>query len=357
MNPNINDIVRIRPWGTILIANSILCDGKNAFGMDDGKSITCYTHIHEDHICGLEDALGRSNSRVYATEITKKLSSALLSYDSEWIKDRKNYYGLEYGIPVQQGNFEISFHKAEHILGSAQLLVSTDRYRVLYSSDFILNNTSIVKDVNYLILDTTHGKHSETQQFEDKESSRTMIINQAKKILDGNTKQLIIYAARGTMQLVMSWLRKELGNEIIFLANKTDVNIARVYGEYGYMCGKIDDDTKFQEYYNSKKSFIWFRTRSSSKPEQSISSIRVGSASITSINSDHLQSTINLKEHSTVSEICDYVKKINPKHVILDNSQRTNNPENAAYLKKILTDLDFSVSLSPEKYLGRSNQD
>ena len=62
---NTDDIVKVRPWGTIVIEDAILCDGKNYYGMDDGKSITCYTHIHDDHICGLENSLGGLNSKVY----------------------------------------------------------------------------------------------------------------------------------------------------------------------------------------------------------------------------------------------------------------------------------------------------
>ncbi len=354
MKQNISDIATIRQSGTIVMANSVLCDGKNDCGIDDGKNIACYTHIHDDHICGLEDALGRYKSRVYATTITKKLSSALLSYDVEWIKDRENYYGLEYDKPVRDNDLEISFHNANHILGSAQLLVRTNDYSVLYSSDFILDETSIVKDVDYLVLDSTHGRHSEIQQFDDLESSKIKIIDHVKKIFDGNTKQLIIYAARGTMQLIMSWLRKELDNGIIFLANKNDANIARVYGEYGYFCGEIEDNDKFQEYYNFKKPFICFHPRNVSKPEQPIPSIRVGSALTTSIK-DNSMSVVNLKEHATASEVYDYVKQINPRHVILDNSHRTSNTENVTYLKDALTKLNFSVLISPKNRLIKSS--
>ena len=350
MNQNINDIVQIRPWGTIVIGDSILCDGKNYLGMDDGKCIACYTHIHDDHIGGLEDALGRFNSKVFATDITKDLSSALLSYDVEWIKYRENYYGLKNNRPEQVGDFEISFHKANHILGSAQLLIRNNRHSVLYSSDFMLEDTDIVKDVDYLVLDSTHGKHSEKQQFEDVEYSREMIIKKTKKIFDGKQKQLIIYAARGTMQLVMFWIRKELGDEIVFLANKTDVNIARVYGQYDYDCGLVEDDKKFREYYESRKPFILFRIRGSSKSEHPITSIRIGATSSSSIKDEQSMSAINLKEHATVSEVCEYVKQIDPKHIIMDNSERTKNPDNASYLKNILTEMGFSVSLSPQKH-------
>ena len=345
---NTDDIVKVRPWGTIVIEDAILCDGKNYYGMDDGKSITCYTHIHDDHICGLENSLGGLNSKVYATKITKELSSALFMNDVEWIKYRTNYFGLDNNKSVYVDNFEITFKKAHHILGSAQLLVKSNNNNILYSSDFILKGTDIVKDVDYLILDATHGKHSENQQFDNVITSKKKIIEKAREILDDKTKQLIIYASRGTLQLVMSWLRGTVDEDIPFLANRKDVNIARVYGIYGHFCGHVEDEDNFNRYYKSKERCIWFRVLGSKRSDENIPSIRVGSASTTSLDNNDQQFIVNLKEHATVSEVCKYVQSINPKHIILDNSVRSN-PQNAVYLKELLDEMDFSVSLSPEK--------
>ena len=349
MNANsLDEMIKIRHWGTIVIANSILCDGPNNFGMDDGKNIACYTHIHDDHICGLSDALGRYKSHVYATKITKQLSSALLQCDTEWIKDRTNYVGLDYDETTQIDNFEISFKKTHHILGSAQLLVNTKNKNILYSSDFILQGTDIVKNVDYLILDSTHGKHSEHQTFDNEITSKTNIINKARELLD-STKQMIISANRGTMQLTMSWLRAALSDDIIFLAKKKDASIAEIYSNHGYYCGEIEDDKKFDEYRKNNTPCILFQNHGSgSNVDDSIPLIRIGSSTLTSIDNDNSKSIINLQEHATISEVCDYVKAIEPKHIILDNSTRINNPKNAQYLKKILTELDFSVSLSPK---------
>lgn len=347
MTPKLDDKIAIRCWGTIVIGDSILCDGKNKFGMDDGKNIACYTHIHDDHICGLDDALGMPQSHVYATAATKSLSSALYGYETEWIKDRMNYHGLEYNKPVNINGFDISFHKANHILGSAQLLVRTNKYSVLYSSDFILEGTDIVNDVDYLVLDSTHGQHSEIQKFDDILTSKNLIIQRTRDILDDN-KLLDIYATRGTLQLTMSWLRSAFGNDVIFVSNKTDINIAKVYADYGHTSGKIYDKENVNEYSNLNLPIIRFHTRGSPPPASGTPSIRIGSATATSFNNDNSQFTINLHEHATIPEIREYVKKINPKHVIIDNSKRTNNRENASYLLSVIEKLGFAASLSPK---------
>lgn len=323
--------------------------------MDDGKNIACYTHIHNDHIAGLEDALGGKKSHVFATEITKDLASALFMQDTEWIKDRINFHGLKINETFPVADFEITFKKAHHILGSGQLLVRKKKNSVLYSSDFILEGTHIEKDVNYLILDVTHGKHSENQDFDDILESKKKIIKKTKEIMDEPKKQLNIHASRGTLQLVMSWLRNEVDEDIPFLANKQEINLAKAYTIYGHRCDVIkDDDVYFQQYLKNEHPYIRFLTNAAETNceiiEPVVSSIRVGASSMTSLENDSKMYIVNLKEHATVIEVCEYVKQISPEHIILDNSTRVSNPENATYLKEILEKKGYSVYLSPRKH-------
>jgi len=361
-NGSINKIVTIRPHGTIIIYDSIVCDGAKKFGMEDKKNITCYTHIHSDHICGLDNALGGLNSRVYSTEETKILASELFKDDYQHVKDRENYFDLAYNEVRKDGDFEITFLKSHHILGSAQLLVRNKKCNpgersVLYSSDFILDGTIIAKDVNYLILDATHGKHSESQKFDDVVESKKKIIMKVKEIIATPKKQLNIHASRGTLQLVMSWVRQVVEEDegIPFLADKIDINLANAYMIYGYFCGKIEDDEQnFLRYRDQKHPYIRFISNKSETSceiiEPVVPSIRVGSSAATSLENPSRMYIVNLKEHATIDEIKKYVSKISPDKIVLDNSSRTHNPENATYLKEILGEEGYSVYLSPEKH-------
>jgi len=349
----IDKIAKIRPWGTIVIDDTITCDGGNPHGSEDDKHIACYTHIHHDHIGGLEDSLGRTHSRVYATVETKTLSSALLKRDYEWIKDRKNYFGLEYNETKPDCDYEITFKKANHILGSGQLLVRKKNISVLYSSDFILSGTVTDIDAKYLILDATHGEHSTKQKFDEVLEGKNNIITKAKEIMDGRKKQLNIHASRGTLQRVMSWIRKEFDDDYPFLANEVDTNLANGYTISGHFCGKIEnDDESFLKYFKNDHPYIRFLSSKIETvcelTEPSIPSIRIGSLSATSLENNSNMFIVNLKEHASVEEVRSYVKEIGPEHVIVDNSKRTQNPENATYLKKILENDGFTVSLSPE---------
>ncbi len=356
ISKNLDKIVSIRPWGTILLEDTLLCDGPNKSGMDDGKNIACYTHIHDDHIGGLENALGGAGSRVYATDETKNLSSALLMQDREWINERTNYFGLEYNKTIHDGDLDITLRKAHHILGSAQLLVQKKENSILYSSDFILEGTYTGdKNVKHLILDATHGSHSKKQKFTDVlESKKNLLAKTREIMIEGSKKQLNIHASRGTLQLAMSWIRSIIDDpDIPFLASKKDMNLAHGYTVNGHNCGKIEDvDKKFRNYFDNRHPFIRFI---SSKNETNceivepvVPSIRIGSSSATSLENDSNMFIVNLKEHSTVEEVEQYVQAISPEHIIIDNSSRTKNPENAPYLKQLFKNKDYDVSLSPK---------
>ena len=59
---------------------------------------------------------------------------------------------------------------------------------------------------------------------------------------------------------------------------------------------------------------------------------------------------INLKEHATIPEILDYVEETKPKNIIIDNSIRVENPDNASYLGDKIRKIHDSVILLPEKH-------
>ena len=332
----------VRPWSTIVVKNKILCDSfRDSNDLDTEKQISCFTHIHEDHISGLEDALGRKF--VLSTNETKELASALLKGDSDadWVRERTNYYGLKLGQKKSFDGTDVSFRKANHILGSAQLLVRGQNESVLYSSDFMLEGTDCEIDEDYLILDSTHGEFSKRQEFESMLEGKKKIIDKAKQELSTGLRQLIIHANRGTMQKVMSWLRKEFDDDIPFLAPRIEKNIADVYTKFHFPCGDVEDwEEAGEAYVKNGHPFIRFLPINSIQQcqlvEPIIHSIRVGASISSNLSQPEGMYVVNLQEHATVNEIFDYLNMIKPKHIIIDNSIRIQNPANAQSLYDIL---------------------
>ena len=78
--------------------------------------------------------------------------------------------------------------------------------------------------------------------------------------------------------------------------------------------------------------------------------IRIGSATTTNTENPEGMYQINLKEHASIPEVLEYVDETKPKNVIIDNSVRVDNPENASYLANKVRKVCDNVILSPEKH-------
>jgi len=361
---NLDKIANIRPWGTIILFDKIICDGPNQDGAEDGKKISCFTHIHDDHIKGLDGVLGGINSKVYSTNETKELASSLYAASGiEWMHNRENFTGLNGPKDVASvDGFDINFENTNHILGSGQLVVRKNEQSVCYSSDFMIKNTAIPKDIKYLILDATHGEHSESQTFDSPINSKRMIVEKVREVMDSQDKRINIHASRGTLQLAMSWLKDEFG-QIPFFASAKDTSVAKKYTSLGHNCGKIieDKEENFNRVFREGEPFIRFlATKKNSECElvvPQIASIKIGSTTSTSLTSESGMFLVNLQEHATVEEVVQYAKEVSPEHIVLDNSKRISGKDNATYLEQKIRENGFSVSVSKSpkthpKYMG-----
>lgn len=211
-----------------------------------------------------------------------------------------------------------------------------------------------IDDIDYLILDSTHGEFSKRQEFESMLEGKKKIIGKVKQELSTGLRQLIIHANRGTMQKVMSWLRKEV--DVPFLAPRIEKNIADVYTKFHFPCGDVEDwEEKGIDYVKRGYPFIRFLPINSIQQCQLVEpithSIRVGASITSNLSQPEGMFVVNLQEHATINEIFDYVNRIKPKHIIVDNSQRVQNPANAQSLCNLLNkkrlDWNPSVKLSP----------
>jgi len=359
---DISKFAKVRPTGSIVIDDKIRCDGDDFAGLDSHIDIACFTHIHDDHIRALPDSVAQC-SNVLMTKLTKELANAIFGEDdSSWLDIRRNVFGLETGEKNGKkiDNYTISFIKNNHILGSGQLLVRSPEFSTLYSSDFTVPGTNIVQDVDYLILDSTHGAFSRSQKFESPSVSHKLIVDKAKEILEIKKQPLIIRAHRGTLQKVMSWLRSEIDEQIPFFSNDTERKIANVYGRHGFECGDVKEEEGWEAYYKKNHPFVRFLPISTSLLEcetvnPAVASIRVGSSTSTSLDKLTNMFVVNLQEHATIDEVLEYVNQVNPKNIIIDNSLRISNPKHPETLYQEIKK-ERTVYLSPESHPKILNQ-
>ena len=109
--------------GAVLLGKHLACDGH-----DEARPLRVVTHAHADHTIALNRSLQQCEA-VLMTPATKDLLSVL---KGELFLMRGNVKTLDYEKPFEYKDERITFFFADHILGSAQVLVEdADSTRIL----------------------------------------------------------------------------------------------------------------------------------------------------------------------------------------------------------------------------------
>ena len=113
--------------GAILLGKYVACDSH-----DEARPVRVVTHAHADHTIALNKSLQQCEV-VLMTPATKDLLSIL---KGELFLMRGNVKTLDYEKPFEYKDEQVTFFFADHILGSAQVLVEdAESTRILYTSD------------------------------------------------------------------------------------------------------------------------------------------------------------------------------------------------------------------------------
>ncbi len=172
------------------------------------KDINCVilSHGHLDHSGNLPSLVKRNfKGEIYCTPATRDVAELLL-LDSAHLQENDitffNKKQHKAGLPTKEPLYTVTdaentlqffkginyhnqfnpvpgvtatFYDAGHILGSAQILIEFDNKRLLFSGDLgrknmpIIRDPEILKDIDYLILESTYGSriHSSFEQMID----------------------------------------------------------------------------------------------------------------------------------------------------------------------------------------------
>jgi len=133
--------------GAILLGRRVACDAHK-----DGRPVRVVTHAHYDHILGLERSL-RYCRKVVMTPATRDILQVLRGVDLRIGKVSALNYGERLELP--DGVLELRY--ADHIIGSAQVLLETENgTRIAYTGDFKFPGTPAL-DVDVLVMEATYG--------------------------------------------------------------------------------------------------------------------------------------------------------------------------------------------------------
>lgn len=139
------------------------------------------SHAHMDHVGYLFQLMQQTQyASVYMTEITKALAEYQL-YDRFFIGggDRdedsrlaarsllEKIAAVSYMQSIDYGKYKVTFYPAGHIPGAMMILFQTGKRKILYTGDYSLNSTALTQgcmlteklDIDIMIMCGLHAKH------------------------------------------------------------------------------------------------------------------------------------------------------------------------------------------------------
>jgi putative mRNA 3-end processing factor len=195
----------------------------------DGHVNGCFarivTHIHSDHTLHLNKSITYCKY-IAGTPTTLDLLDTL----GHAIPKNKQI-PLGYSEITTLDEYKVRFEFADHIPGSAQVVVEHDGLSLAYTSDFKNpgTRTKIIEQPHVLVIDATYGNPKHVREKEEVIWSK--FVELLKKLLMRGS--VALYAYYGKAQDIMLKLR-EWGIDAPFLLTSSQWRVYKVLEKYGY---------------------------------------------------------------------------------------------------------------------------
>jgi putative mRNA 3-end processing factor len=296
--------------GAVLLGNSTACD---AYEKD--RPLRVVTHAHADHTTGLRWSL-RECQKVLMTEPTRDLIDVL---EGPLGHRMKNVETLPYGKTFRFGGERVTLHKAQHILGAAQVLVETeDGERLGWTGDFRLDGTPIL-ECDTLVVESTYGSPSCKRSF-DVDIRRLLVDMVEKRLKDGT---VYVFGYHGKLQEIMQILQ-QADVTVPFVMPEKVYHVSKVCEQHGMQLGCLTLSTERQA-----KSLL-------DEDLPCVAFYHMNSRGKVGLNNERIcvsgwefhkpcrrvgvkEHIVALSDHSDFNGLIEYVRQANPKQVITDN--------------------------------------
>jgi len=164
------------------------------------------THAHIDHIGRIPKLINDGfRGKIFSVAPTKDITLYMLEdmanlvsrdtkydlskiYTTENIKKAMDMWkGLSYGEKIDEGDFSFSFKDAGHILGSGMLEIIYNGKKIIFTGDLgnspspLLPDTEIIKDADYLIMESVYGDRDHENRNERKKKLEQIIKDNYKR--------------------------------------------------------------------------------------------------------------------------------------------------------------------------------
>ncbi|MEM3464720.1 MAG: MBL fold metallo-hydrolase [Candidatus Bathyarchaeia archaeon] len=296
--------------GAVLLGKYVACDA-----FDKGKPLRVVTHAHADHLMGLRQSL-RTCEKVLMTKATKDLIDVMrgpLFLMGGFVET------LDYGKAMRFEDESITFFKADHILGAAQVLVEdAEGKRVVYTGDFKMENTPVL-DADVLVMEATYGSPSCKRPFEA-DVKRLLA-----SIVEEGLKHGVVYVFgfHGKLQEVMQILY-EAKIRVPFIAPERVFQMSKVCEAYGMRFGRLISSTAVEArelIERNVPSVAFYHMNSRGMVAHGGFRVYVSGWEFNSPcrQISPREYVVALSDHSDYDGLMEYVRQSKPNQVIVDN--------------------------------------
>ena len=297
--------------GAVLLGKHVACDA-----FDETRPIRVVTHAHSDHMLGLRQSLKQCEA-VVMTPATKDLIDAI---KGPRFLLRENVKTLDYGEAFTYENEQLTLHYADHILGTAQVLVEDEEEtRILYTSDFKISKTPVV-EADVLILEATYGNPCRVRPF------GMMAEGILVSLVDQGLKRgpVYVFGYHGKLQEIMQILC-EAKVKAPFIVPEKVFRVSKVCERHGMKLGKrllLPSEEKAQSMLCQREPCVVFH-HTYSRREVDKGFLRIYASGWQFVKPCQRigagEYRVALSGHSDFNELLQYVEKCGPKMVITDN--------------------------------------
>lgn len=319
------------------------------------RPVRIVTHMHSDHVIHLNKSK-RHAIYIISTQATADALNALgLNIPSEKV------ITLNYQRPMKIADETVTLVKAQHVLGTAQVLVETsDGLRVGYTSDFKFPGTKIMKDLDALVIDATYGQEFMVRPFKNEVPE---LLSDLVNELLSREKPVRILGYHGKLQEVMEILRKN-GVNAPFVMPKKIFQLTKIAEKHGMKISSyFDEESEEAKEIVKNKWYVYFQHANSYRRSVPVYADLMLSGWFFDSplkklyeNSRKEEWIVAFSDHGDFKETLEYVEESKPKVLIIDVS-RTDMKTAVAFSNAVRKKLNIEVIASPVASQTYSEED
>jgi len=304
--------------GAILLGENFTVDGHYP------RLVRVVTHIHSDHIMGLERSV-RECSLIVGTDYTMELLD-IMGYRVP----SEKALPLGYWKTVDILGERLTLIPSRHIVGSSQVLVEGLDYRVGYTSDFKMPGTPPMGGLDVLVIDATYGSPHLQRGWSDWEAMAMLIALIEESLKKGT---VVVFGYNGKIQEVMAELRIR-GVKEVFVSDPTTIRMAKV-AERFY---NVSLEPLRMTYEEGEPVIVFKHTTDFKSWRGQGTRILLTGWELRApvVRVDENTYKVGFSDHATFKEVIEYVREAKPKAVIVDSTRGAHASITAKYIERIL---------------------